>query len=474
MLERSSILAFSQDRDLRYTWVYCPHLPDALEAVRGRTDGELAHVDALAPLRSPEKSTVIREGRTMRQEVVLETPRGTMVWDLAICPYPDARGEITGLVGVAVDVTERRLLQEKEWQAERLEAAGRLAGGIAHQFNNRLTSILTNVHLLQDDLPEGDPNRDDLRAIEQAVTYLGDLTQQLHAFSGRLPLRRESLDLNQLLEGMRDRIDRLRGDRIGIAVRLEPSLWPVMGDPVRLEEAVLTLVQRGCASMPAGGTLALETRNEARSPGAAVALEVRDSGVAVSAEAIDRMFEPFSEPAAVVSDPDLRLAGCHGVIRRHGGTLDVRVSQAGSVFTLRLPRAAAPARAAATSRRTPVPAGQETILLAEDERELSNVLTRLLRRAGYQVIAVPNGEEALVQLEEHGTGIDLLVSDIVMPGMLGTELARQARTRFPDLPILLTSGYGETEDLPEVDFLEKPFLPNVFLEWVRATLRQPA
>jgi PAS domain S-box-containing protein len=394
--------------------------------------------------------------------------------------------------GTARDVTERRDLDERLRQAQKLETVGRLTGGVAHDFNNLLTVILANAELLGEELAD----RAELHGLSELIAAAAErgaqLTHRLLAFARRQPLEPKVIDINRLLDGMEEMLRRTLGAAIEIRVRRAPGLWLAEADPAELESALLNLALNARDAMPAGGRLAIDTANvtvdEAGAipdpdvdPGEYVMIAVSDTGAGMAPDVLARAFEPFFTTKDVGRGAGLGLSMVYGFAKQSGGHARFE-SEVGTGTTIRLylPRAAA--LVATPERRTedarPV-GGGEHILVVEDDPLVREGLSAQLGGLGYQVISANSGSRALWILEQT-PDIDLLFTDIVMPGgMNGRQLATAAKRLRPDLKVLFTSGYTDNAVLhqgrldPGVHLLNKPYRRRAMIEKVRAVLDEP-
>lgn len=373
------------------------------------------------------------------------------------------------------------------FRAQKLEALGRLAGGIAHDFNNLLTVILGRAYLLLARLRGDDPARRDLELIRTTAERAAALTRQLLAFSRRQALQPVVLDLNAVVGELVPMLRSLLGEDIQLQSRLAPSLGAVRADRAQLEQVILNLVVNARDAMPEGGVLTLETREvpadhpELRAepdaaPGPHVALVVRDTGVGMDAATLARIFEPFFSTKPASQGTGLGLATVYGVVRQSGGVIRVwSAPGAGATFAVYLPRVdGKPARA---EDLPSVPAsGWETVLVAEDEADLRELVREVLEAAGYRVLAARTADEALRLTREHAGPIHLVLTDVVMPGMSGPALAREVQARRAEARVLFMSGHAgrsanPTEPLdPAAPRLEKPFTPDALVVAVREVL----
>ena len=392
------------------------------------------------------------------------------------------------------DVTDRRNLEQQVLLAQKMEAIGRLAGGVAHDFNNILTAIGGYADLLLADLPPNDKRRHDIEEIHQATERAASLTQQLLAFSRRQVLQPKVLDLNTLVTNIEKMLRRLIGEDILFATVLHPRAGNVRADPGQLEQVIVNLAVNARDAMPNGGRLTIETRNveldesyAAEHPGVTagqyVLLAVTDTGAGMDEATKARIFEPFFTTKVRGKGTGLGLATVYGIVQQTGGHI-WPYSEPGKGTTMRvyLPRANAPADPVEhpDTDSTAVPGGTETILLVEDEAPVRTVTRQLLERNGYTVLEAADGPTALSMLDGNGAGthVDLLLTDVVMPGMSGRELAEHLRKSRPKLRVLFMSGYTDDAVVrhgmlePGLAYLEKPFRPPALLRKVREVLLQ--
>ena len=383
------------------------------------------------------------------------------------------------------DTSDRTALQAQLSQAQKMESVGRLAGGVAHDFNNLLTVILSFAGFVRDDLPRGDPRREDIGEVLRAADRATSLTRQLLAFSRRQPIEPRVIDLNELVTDVHKMLRRTIGEDIELVTLLGAGLWPVLIDPGQFEQVLLNLAVNARDAMPSGGKLVLETRNgDAPDPGIGdfVAVRVTDTGAGMSPEVRQALFEPFFTTKERGKGTGLGLSMVYGLVTQAGGSISVQSEPGeGARFEMRLPRSALPAtemEAAALARRSV--GGDELILIAEDEPLVREAAARMLQRHGYRVLLAADCEQA-VQMFQHSQGvIQLLLADVVMPRMSGRDLATQLKAAKPELKILLMSGY--TADVvarqrglePGTSIIAKPFTMRTLLARVRDLLDAPA
>jgi two-component system, cell cycle sensor histidine kinase and response regulator CckA len=401
-------------------------------------------------------------------------------------PYRDDQGNIIGVIVFSFDVTERHELEEQLRQVQKMEAAGRLAGGLAHDFNNLLTAILGYGDLLLARLPEGDPLRRHSEEIRRAGERASALTRQLLAFSRKQVLLSEVVDPNALIGEIATMMRRLAGERIEVDLSLA-STAHVLFDPGQLEQVVVNLVLNARDAMPQGGLLGLSTRDVVLDAdyvhahiesalGPHVLLEVRDTGTGMDAETRSHIFEPFFTTKEVGKGTGLGLSTVYGIVKQSGGHIVVK-SEAGrgSTFRLYLPATDARAHAADSTDRLQL-RGTETILVAEDEAMVRELTREILEEAGYTVIEAADGGEALRLAAAHVGPIHLLLSDVVMPGMMGAETAARLRTLRPEVKILYMSGHTDDPAIEsgkvqgDAPLLAKPFSPAALTSRVREAL----
>ncbi len=398
-------------------------------------------------------------------------------------------GRLAGILGIGRDVTERLGLEQQLRQAQKMEAVGRLAGGIAHDFNNILTAITGHADLLLEDLGHHDPRRADVDEIRRSADRAAGLTRQLLAFSRQQVLQPKVVDLNALVLDMDKLLRRLIGEDVELATVLDPTLGHVTADPGQLEQVIVNLAVNARDAMPQGGKLTLETRNidldasytlehSLVKPGPYVQLTVSDSGIGMDEETQAHAFEPFFTTKPRGQGTGLGLAMVYGTVKQSGGFIWVYSEPGhGATFKIYLPRVDAPVEAAAPP--VPVerpPRGSETVLLAEDEPAVRTIARQALERQGYNVLAAPSGADALALAAQHGATIHLLLTDVVMPGMSGRDLADRLTAQRPGIRVLYISGYTDNAIVrhgmlePGLAYLQKPFRPDALVRKVRDVL----
>ena len=404
-------------------------------------------------------------------------------------------GRLVEIQGYLVDVSERRRLERRLYMVERLEAIGNLAGGIAHNFNNMLSTILGYSDLLMTDLPMGDPRRQEIEEIRQAALRSAELTRQLLAFSRQQVLQPSELRLNDGVAAMERTFRGLLGDRIDVVLALDGALGPVVADRSQLEQVLLNLVlnaRDALAGMERGelkletAALQLDATNRTFAgveipPGDYVVLRVHDSGRGMDAATRVRAFEPFFTTKRAGEGVGLGLATAYGIVKQSGGFIwiDSELGR-GTTVSVYLPVAklAGPREAAAAAAPSLDAAARETLLLVEDEDAVRAMAARILRQRGYTVLEAGTGGEALALLERYDGPLDLLVTDIVMPEVSGIELAGRLPALREGVRVLFVSGYSETDPAlakaaATATLLNKPFRAGELLSAVRRLLDGP-
>jgi two-component system, cell cycle sensor histidine kinase and response regulator CckA len=356
------------------------------------------------------------------------------------------------------DITEQRRVAAEMEESQRMEAIGRLAGGVSHDFNNLLTVIEASTEFLLTDHSAEGSLRDDIELIRNAAREAAALTRQLLTFSRRQVLAPTVLDINAFVPETTKMLVRLLGARVTIRTMLEPALGQVRLDPGHVQQILVNLAVNARDAMPHGGTITIETENisvsadidgrrDAEASGDFVVLRVTDTGVGMDAATRARIFEPFFTTKERGKGTGLGLATVYGIVQQSGGTIRVRSAIGeGSSFEIRLPRVWAPLDAERPTRggeaRSP---GTESVLIAEDDEVVRRLLVRILRAEGYRVFDAANAIEAIRFSADKTAPIDLLLTDIVMPGISGPELARRLRENRPSLQVLFVSGYVEDD-----------------------------
>jgi two-component system cell cycle sensor histidine kinase/response regulator CckA len=450
-------------------------LPTVPKDIQGSVSTRRHEVESGQMLKGVELSRMTRDG-------------GTVTVRVYAGPMHDAGGEVTGVMVVAADTTELRRLELQYRHAQKMEAVGRLAGGIAHDFNNLLTVILGESEMALDELGPADPTRPALEEITKAGNRAGQLTRQLLAFSRQQIIESHVFNLNELVADVERMLDRLIGEDVKLVTRLTLDPVPVRADRSQIEQLIINLAVNARDAMPDGGLLTIETQTlhlEDRDvspeaplrPGDYCVLSVNDSGSGMSEEVRSHIFEPFFTTKAPGRGTGLGLATCYGIVAQAGGHIEVASDVGvGTRFKIYLPRTLEQTPSTAAGSAVLASSGHERILLVEDQAAVRDVAARMLGSLGYEVLTAPDGETAMQILTGGTTNVDLLLTDVVLPGMNGGELARLARAVVPGLKVLFASGY--TGDVAAYQALvdaksaliQKPFTVSTLGERVRQAL----
>lgn len=429
------------------------------------------------------------EGDTFAIEYRIVTAGGAVRWAEAKGRRKrNAHGQPVSVLGVSVDVTEQRRLSAQLRQAQKMEAVGQLAGGVAHDFNNLLTAIVGHANLAIDELPEAHRVRDELTQILSSAERAATLTRQLLAFSRRQVMQPEVVSMNAVISNVEKLLRRLIGERIHIILDLDAQTDTVKVDPGHLEQVLVNLAVNARDAMPDGGELVIATTNidvtEAHAyqptslgPGLYVMISVTDTGTGMDAETQAHLFEPFFTTKPAGKGTGLGLATAYGIVKQSGGSIYVYSEPGrGATFKIYLPvtteRVSAPAKPTAPAT---VSGGRETILVVEDNPQVQTIARRILTRFGYRVLCASSGEEALSVVRTSDCP-DLVISDVIMPGMTGPELCHRLSAQHPGLRVLFTSGYSSDAIVrhgvlePGTMFIEKPYAPSELARKVREAL----
>ncbi|WP_019012759.1 ATP-binding protein [Elioraea tepidiphila] len=481
---------------------------DAAQALAGRADDPVPRHAAVTELfHTEDREKVAAElarigaglgGRSAVELRLAERqgeggmPLGCSVAMVAFTPVIEEGGTPSGAVIRLTDITRHRVIETQLAQTQKMQAVGQLAGGIAHDFNNLLTAIIaaTDLCLGRDDLAE--PLQADLLHIRRSAERGAALVKQLLAFSRRQTLQPRIIRLADAIEDVAALLRRLLGQRVALELDLELPSHMIRVDPVQFDQVVVNLALNARDAMPQGGRLTIRTSNltlyrpmvrgqEVIPPGRYAVVEVADTGIGIAADDLPRLFEPFFTTKKEAGGTGLGLATVYGIVRQTDGFISVEsVPGEGTTFRIYLPivpheqtaqREPPPEPASSSSAvPAPAPAGKApdgavrrgTVLLVEDEDGVRRLSTRALENAGWRVLSAPSGEAALQMLDAEPAPPTVLVSDVVMPGMDGTQVVRAVRARFPTIPVVLVSGYSESaamDGLPDEDlhFLPKPY-----------------
>ena len=441
-------------------------------------DAENIGIPALQKLRRLQNTTI---------EFRYETSKGIWRWHRSrLMPRMEADG-VVRVDGIETDVTERVALEEQFRHAQKLEAVGQLAGGVAHDFNNILTAVLGYADLLLSRVPKSDSSRHAIEEIRKGGERAASLTRQLLAFSRRATTQPRVVDLNAAIRNLEPMVRRLIDETIRFDVALTEGIGAVRVDPAQLEQVLVNLVVNARDAMPEGGTISIRTDRVVLGPEEAAATPdlvpgpylralVADTGPGVPPPILERIFEPFFTTKEPGRGTGLGLATVYGIVRQHGGRVTAAAgAEGGAVFEVLLPAAddALPAPAPESSG---LPSGAETVLVVEDDASLLTLARDSLTELGYRTLTASTGRQALEILEREGAQVQILVTDVVMPEMGGFELTKRSRACVPGLPVLFVSGYTREQSFaPDHEhegfhFLEKPYTPLTFARKIREIL----
>jgi signal transduction histidine kinase len=436
----------------------------------------------------------VESGKPWQLEVQLKLDDGTerIMWTEG-GKHADEDAKDSDVLAIFHDVTEHRLAEQRSNQSERLAAIGRLTGGVAHDFNNILTVIIGRSGLLLAQLAPDSPDKTSIEEIDRAAQRAAGLTRQLLAFSRKQILQAKVMDLNTVVTDIESMIRRLIGEDIQLVLNLEPSLGQIKGDQGQLEQVLMNLAVNSRDAMPLGGMLIIETNNVSLDENYArnhitveagnfVLLAVSDTGMGMEKDVQEHIFEPFFSTKPAGKGTGLGLSTVYGIIKQSGGNIWVYSEPGkGTTFKIYLPRIGeAPQAKSSEERVAPPVRGSETILLVEDEDSLRHLARDVLEMNGYRVIDAPNGSSALELYNQQDDRVHLLLTDVVMPGMSGRELAERATQLDPELKVIYMSGYTDDTVVLHavfdegIDFIQKPFSPDSLAEKVRVVLDKEA
>lgn len=426
-----------------------------------------------------------RQGESVSETV---TVRAT-VYELWLRPTRERQDEVNGVVGIALNITTRVRLEQHYRHAQKMESVGQMAAGIAHDFNNLITAIGGYSEMTMESFARDDRRREDLREVCKAAERATILTKQILAFSRKQLLHPRVLDVNLLVGQVQVLLRRAISEKIAVALDLDPVLEPVKVDPTQLEQVLVNLAMNARDAMPGGGKLRFVTRTVTiqpqqpssrlfpMPPGRYVCIQVSDTGTGMTPEVQQHIFEPFFTTKERGKGTGLGLATTYGIVKQSGGFIWVESTPGqGTTFEIYLPAVReAIAGVEETAPSTTVEGGSETILLAEDDGGVRRLAQSVLTASGYTVLEARDGQEAIALADGYRGTINLLISDVVMPGIGGARLAAQLVARHPGLRALYTSGYASDVTFREgvagdVPFLPKPFLPLDLLRKVRQVL----
>ncbi|HEV8304417.1 MAG TPA: ATP-binding protein [Gemmatimonadales bacterium] len=440
----------------------------------------------------PRVLAALRETGHLRNfELRMRRRDGKPVWVLANLTLHKALGGEMRIENTVLDVSDRKSLEQQLWQAQKLDALGGLAGGVAHDFNNILTAVVGYADLVRQDLPPGDPHTEDMDEIIKASDRAAALTRQLLAFSRRQPFEPKALRLDRVVSDLEKMLRRLLGPDVRLVTAGDADLAAVWADPNQIEQVIMNLAVNSRDAMPKGGTLTIETRTvelderyplerAGLEPGRYVMLAVSDTGCGMDQATLDRVFEPFFTTKEKGKGTGLGLATVYGIVKQSKGTiLPYSEPGVGTTFKCYFPTTDAAVRTSGPAVAAPQADGHETILLVEDEEPIRALAVSALERQGYHVLPAADGETAMQIAAAHAGPIHLVLSDGVLSGIRVPELLRRLRAQRPETRILLMSGYSQEavfqNDIVEPDtaFLAKPFTVRQLRERVREVLDAP-
>ena len=404
-------------------------------------------------------------------------------------PLYDKQGRVTGMIGIARDVTDHKRLEEQLLQSQKMESIGNLAGGIAHDFNNLLGGILGYATFVKRKLATRDKIYQSVEAIERSAQRAAELTKQLLGFARRGKFQVRPIDCNALIGEIVLILQRTIDRRIAIEVDLAPQLPVIEGDEAQIQQALLNICINARDAMPQGGTLQIASREQRLDPdqaspqrgmkeGRYIRITIADTGTGMPPEVRDRIFEPFFTTKVKGQGTGLGLSMVYGIIQNHGGMIEVQSQRGeGSTFTVFLPAIAL--AAGIGEEMTPLPdgyQGQETILLVDDEEIIRGLGIDILEDRGYRVLSAAEGREAVKLYRERAREIDLIILDVMMPGIGGRETHRQLKAVNPQVKVLLSSGYSTDGEVGEIlkqgvsGFVQKPYREEELAAKVREVL----
>ncbi len=440
----------------------------------------------------------LRAGGNLRgQEFVFLKKDGSTVWgELSASSIRDDHGQVSGLLALVRDISDRKRaeaekaqLQEQLLQSQKMDSIGRLAGGVAHDFNNMLSVILGYSELIQTQLNPNDPIRNDVEQIEKAGRRAKDITQQLLAFSRKQIIEPTIIDLNELINSIQKSLARLIGEDINLQFSPGPDLHKIKFDHSQLDQILINLAANARDAMPQGGQLIIETSNVLLddafcrehlgfTPGHYVLLTVTDSGIGMDRETLSHAFEPFFTTKAIGKGTGLGLATVYGIVVQGGGLIEADSEpQRGTAFRIYIPRIKEEAQIFSEQEAYPIRSGVGNILVVEDDKLVRNMTVAMLESVGYKVHAAATPLDALEYCKQNGAPIDLLITDVVMPEVSGAELRDRIQVMRPGMKVLFISGYASEiiahhGILDEgVNFIRKPFSMSDLAKAVQNIIR---
>jgi PAS domain S-box-containing protein len=491
IIEGTSEAVYLKDAEGRYLLMNSAGarlLGQVPEDIVGKTDHEIFPAIEADLIRQRDQ-TIITSGQEVTCEDVLTSAGSPRRYLTTKNPYRDAEGRIIGVLGISADITERRRIEEHLQKTQRMESIGTFSSGIAHDFNNLLTVIKGYSYLAHADADGNSAVRESVDQINKATARAASLIEQLLAFTRRQILQPRVINLNDTISNFRRMLDRLIGDDVRIQTELAADLCAVKADPGQIEQVLMNLATNARDAMPAGGTLTLETANvDLHSsncgpdfhvpPGSYVCLAITDTGNGMDAYTRSRIFEPFFTTKPAGKGTGLGLATVYGIIKQSGGYLSVESEpEAGATFRVYLPCVNEPVESLAQAVPLATPgAGHQTILVVDNDSQVRQLATKILTNSGFRVLEAEGGEQAERLASLHQGAIDMLLTDVVMPGASGCEVARNICRGASKPRVVYMSGYpGQTIAQhgmlnPGICLLQKPFSPARLVEKVKEVL----
>ena len=490
IFESTQDAIFLKDKDLRYT--HCNTAMEGMfgrdcESIIGHIDADLFQTDNAEEIAAADRQVL--EGHPYRGTLTLIIKGEKRIIDISKAPVFDSAGNVAGLCGVSRDITEEVELRDQMSQVQKIESVGRLAGGVAHDFNNMLGVILGHTELALLKADESHELHDDLKEIQKAAKRSADITRQLLAFARKQTISLRQLDLNDTVESMLNMLSRLIGEDIDLVWQPAAQIWPVKMDPSQIDQILANLCINARDAIAGVGKLTIETgiksfddeyckQHAGFIPGDYVMLAVSDNGCGMDKDTLANLFEPFFTTKEVGKGTGLGLATVYGIVKQNNGFINVYSEPGhGSTFRIYLSRFFTDEDTdKVTPEKKATAGGTETILLVEDEPSILRMTQMMLERKGYTVLSDTSPAEAIEKAKNHSGGIDLLMTDVVMPEMNGRELAEKITNFYPNVRLLFMSGYtsnviahrGILDD--GVAFIQKPFSMVDLAEKVRDVL----
>jgi len=496
MLDSSPAMIFFKDAEQRYVRVnknFSEILGLPISEIIGKKDEELFSGEALLTEQDDQKVLETGEPILHRSEVI-QTSNGNRQLVIDRIPYKDLKGEVKGIISFALDVTEakrveaeKRKLEAQFQQAQRLEAVGTLAGGIAHNFNNLLMGIQGNVALMLVDTEPVHPHFEKMKVIEKLIQSGSKLTAQLLGYAREGQYEIKPVNLNQVVKDTADTFGSTKKE-IRIHRDFAEDLLAIEADQAQIEQALLNLFVNAADAMPAGGDLFLKTMNISHEdlvdrpykakPGNYVLVSIRDTGVGMDKKTMEHIFEPFYTSRGLGKGTGLGLASVYGIVKAHGGYIDVYSEKGcGATFRVYLP-ATEKSIQQEVSRKNELTRGRETVLFIDDEDTVAEVGDQMLKKLGYEVIMARSGKEAIAVYETEQEKIDMVILDMVMPDISGGEVYDRIKQINPDVKVLLSSGYSIEGQAAEIldrgcdGFIQKPFNLQALSVRIREVLEE--